>query len=281
MSTYIFFGSFSFGLIYAQVCNNETFLHLYHGIYRPHAEHRRRVRECLKNGGALDLNHYKLYFVDAFFSPYIMIHNFLFKYNSDLKLYKQQMIYDLIEKFEFVNETIENFDEIEVIVRDKLSTPSKNSYSNMSTKQNLNDFYTKEKILKDKLAMLKMLSEKDSNTSEFEKDVYSNPVIDYSNVSPEEKFNAYVYSLHQKKMFNDLMQEELNRFHNEDVEELKEKILKSEQSGIDLPKTSVFEDDETRRKRLNHEKKMKQILESQDPKAIDEIKTIYGKDGAK
>jgi len=191
------------------------------------------------------------------------------------------MIYDLIEKFEFVNETIENFYEIEVIVRDKLSTPSKNSYSNMSTKQNLNDFYTKEKILKDKLAMLKMLSEKDSNTSEFEKDVYSNPVIDYSNVSPEEKFNAYVYSLHQKKMFNDLMQEELNRFHNEDVEELKEKILKSEQSGIDLPKTSVFEDDETRRKRLNHEKKMKQILESQDPKAIDEIKTIYGKDGAK
>jgi len=191
------------------------------------------------------------------------------------------MIYDLIEKFEFVNETIDNFDEIEVLVRDQLSKSSQNSYSNLSSLQTLKTTYTDEKILNDKLAMLKMLSDKDSNTSEFEKDVYSKPVIDYSNVSNEEKFNAYVYSLNQKKMYNDLMQEELNRFHNEDVEVFKEKLLKVEQHGIDKPKNAVFEDDETRRKRIDHEKKMKQILESQDPTAIDQIKTIYGKGEAK
>lgn len=273
MSSYLFFGSFSLGLIYSQVCDNDKFINLYHGIYRPHADHRRRVRECLKSGGALDFNYYRLYFFDAFFSPFLMIYSFLFKYKNDLKIYKQQMIYDLIEKFEFVNETIDNFDEIETLMKDKLSKPLANSYSNMSIMQKSDTYYSQEKILKDKLNMLKFLSDRDENTSEYEKQVLANPIIDNSDLPPEEKYKAFVNSLEQKKMLKDIIEEESYNFHNKSNEDLEKYYMEKDRPKIT---PSVFEDEETKKKRLEHEKMMKKVIESQDPTEIDNIKKIFG-----
>ena len=79
---YLFLGSFSFGLIYSQVCKNEKFIQIYHGIYRPHKDHRERIRECFKEGKALNHLHYQLYLIDMISSPFLMIHQFLFKYKT-------------------------------------------------------------------------------------------------------------------------------------------------------------------------------------------------------
>ena len=270
-------GTFSFGFIYSQVCNNQTFLILYHGIYRPHKDHKVRIKECFKEKKSLNHSHYQLYLIDIFTSPIIMIHQFLFKYENELKIYKQQMIYDLIEKYEFVNETIDNYDHIQELVKMKAMMPKQESYKVLNLKENYQKFSDQEKIIKDKLSLLKSLSDKDENSSDYEKNVYAHPKVDYSRVTFEEKFNNMMEDLNTKKMYNDLLVKQSEEFQNEQIDEIKQKMLERDQANIEKPKLYKIEDEEARKKRLKYEKRLAEVKNSQDPDVTENIKKIYGK----
>ena len=124
---------------------------------------------------------------------------------------------------------------------------------------------------------MKSLSDKDENSSDYEKNVYAHPKVDYSRVTFEEKFNNMMEDLNTKKMYNDLLVKQSEEFHNEQIDEIKQKMLERDQANIEKPKLYKIEDEEARKKRLKYEKRLAEVKNSQDPDVTENIKKIYGK----
>ena len=124
---------------------------------------------------------------------------------------------------------------------------------------------------------MKSLSDKDENSSDYEKNVYAHPKVDYSRVTFEEKFNNMMEDLNTKKMYNDLLVKQSEDFQNEQIDEIKQKMLERDQANIEKPKLYKIEDEEARKKRLKYEKRLAEVKNSQDPDVTENIKKIYGK----
>jgi hypothetical protein len=110
--SYLFVGGFIVGSIIPQMASNYKFWVLYHGIYRPHKDFRKKRNYLFKNDVALHSNDYYFYLFDIFYSFGKMWYLLLYGERKDFLKIKQQNCFKLIEEFEFVNETIENYENV-------------------------------------------------------------------------------------------------------------------------------------------------------------------------
>jgi hypothetical protein len=107
-----FIGGFLTGVSIVHNASNDTFWYLYHGLYRPHKEHHIKRRERFSKQLAMTEYHYLYYIEDTIFSFLKMSRYFLFGKRLMIKEKSQDYALKLIDSFEFVNNTIENMDQV-------------------------------------------------------------------------------------------------------------------------------------------------------------------------
>jgi hypothetical protein len=92
--------------------SDRNYLAMWNGIYRPHIAHRERKRQIKVSQQRINEYDYLLYLTDIATSAFEMIKVFLYKGKRDFELAKQNTSLNLTMNFEFINETINNYDEI-------------------------------------------------------------------------------------------------------------------------------------------------------------------------
>lgn len=117
--SYIFIGGFCLGLTIPSFLKDENYTILYHGIYRPHRMFFTKRRELFKNQQALRPEDYYEYILDSTLSFFNIFYMLLIGKRNNFIFLKQQNCFNLIEEFEFMNETLKNMDYIQESLQKK------------------------------------------------------------------------------------------------------------------------------------------------------------------
>jgi hypothetical protein len=106
-----FLPGFVIGTLTPLYISDRNFLTLWNGLYRPHKEHRERLRERIdKNRGYMNENDYIYYLGDVFISLYEMVYSSIYGNKQQFLLTRQVASLELTTKFEFLNETFNNYE---------------------------------------------------------------------------------------------------------------------------------------------------------------------------
>jgi hypothetical protein len=113
------------GLLIPQYLSNNNFEYLYQGLYRPHKEFFRLKSDRYKKDESLIVSDYTGYIRGIFSGLYISAHYFLLGQFKEFKETKQKVCFDLIENFEFVRETVQNWDYLNRKIRENMEDEKK------------------------------------------------------------------------------------------------------------------------------------------------------------
>lgn len=181
MLKYFILGSF-LGISIPQYASNEDYHQLYYGMYKPHRDFITMKKYKFKNDIALSEKDYTAYFKSIFYSIYSMFHYFFIDKPNQFIETKQKRCFRLIEKFEFVKETIENMDYVTKNLRNEFIKSQKlkeGSYEQMALLEK--QFKEENKTAEDlSLEYLKQIEEMSSD--DYEKYLMSKSVM------PKEEF---------------------------------------------------------------------------------------------
>jgi hypothetical protein len=111
MSLYYISG-FAVGILFPHYLSNYHFEILQGSVLRPHLQFFQMRKNKLKSGIEITHEDYLFYLKNTFLSFYNMIHFFIIGEKRLFNLTKQKACFDLISDFEFIKETVDNYDYI-------------------------------------------------------------------------------------------------------------------------------------------------------------------------
>ena len=267
------------GVGISQYISDTNFDIMYSYLIRPHAQFRLNKKHKYAADNGMDPQDYINYIKDTTYSFYNLIHWYTIGERASIRKYKRELCFDLIEKFEFVKETVENFDYvigniIEVVREDAIIEPKEGSYAfyaqlerEMKIKNKTQDEFSIENI-----QMIKEMTSDD----------YEKYLIDNSIVSKEDYLKSLTPEFRLSKETNKMRM--IEQYHDRVLKYKNEKMgddLDSKRLEVRNKATEVMNkthlDDEEALIRLKEEKNQRKIKEIPDiTKKYPSIKNVDG-----
>jgi hypothetical protein len=190
-------------------------------LYQPHVQFYKIKKEHYKLDKALDHTNYLNYILDITKSFYQFIHFFTIGERREFRKMKQKMSFDLIENFEFVRETLDNFDFVIENMRKLEEESLKNQPGSYAFFQQLEEEAKQRNKTADDYSIENIQIIKEMAEDDYEKYLLENSVMrkeDYDkSLTPEFK-----------------LQKEANRLRMIEQYQDAQRKFKSEQMGDDL-----------------------------------------------
>lgn len=272
-----FLSSIFLGLAIPQCLSNYHFdiWSLY--LLKPYQNFYQLKKECYKKDIGLEYNDYTNHILNVTKSLGKFVHFYLIEYRRIITQEKQNMTFNLIERFEFVKETIDNFDYVEsnlkkIKIEEVNSSPG--SYANMKKLENETKINNKsaDDYNIENIQLIKEMAE-----DEYEKYLLENAIQkkeDYDkSLTPQFKLQKETNRLKLIEQYHD----SLRKFKSEQMgDDLQNKARDVVNSATDIINRKIGQEEIENRKKI-YEKGQLKVQEKTDlSKKYPTIKSIEG-----